>query len=124
VPRELLPAAVLCGSKDEEENAMDAISRPQDQRTRVSIEASDFSCEGTVHLSGIRLSDVMNEKYPFLAVIDAVVVHRLPGTAEKRLLKYETILIRKGEIKYVVPIDTLVAEPKSPSGLLAVQSPD
>lgn len=103
---------------------MDAIVRPQDQRARVSIEASDFSCEGTVHLAGVRLSDVMNEKYPFLAVIDAVVVHRLPGTAEKRLLKYDTILIRKGEIKYLVPIDTPVAEPRTPSGLLAVQSPD
>jgi hypothetical protein len=117
-------AAALCTSRDEEENAMDAIARPQDQRARVSIEASDFSCEGTVHLSGIRLSDVMNEKYPFLPVIDAIVVHRLPGTAEKRLLKYDTILIRKGEIKYVVPIDTPVPEPRTPSGLLAVQSPD
>jgi hypothetical protein len=102
---------------------MDAVASPTDRRVRVSIEASDFSCEGIVHLAGIRLSDVMNEKAPFLPVIDAVIVHQVPGTAEKRLARYDTILIRKGEIKYIIPMDERPTEPGSGSGLLAVQSP-
>jgi hypothetical protein len=100
---------------------MDAIARNYDNRVRVSIEASDFSCEGLVHLAGIRLSDILNEKNPFLAIVDAVVVHRLPGTSEKRLAHYETMMIRKGDIKYVVPIDEVPLERRSTSELLAVQ---
>src|SRR4030042_6983228 len=98
---------------------MDAIARPTDRRLRVSIEASDFSCEGVVHLAGIRLSDVMNEKSQFLAVVDAVIVHQVQGTAEKRVAKYATIMIRKGEIKYIVPLDEQPTGPGSATGLLA-----
>jgi hypothetical protein len=84
---------------------MDAIARHTDNRLPVSIEASDFSCEGLIHLGGIRLSDMMNEKNPFLVIINAVVLHRLPGTAEKRIAQYTTLILRKGEIKYIVPIE-------------------
>jgi Family of unknown function (DUF6812) len=102
---------------------MDAIARPTDSRVRVSIEASDFSCEGIVHLAGVRLSDVMNEKSPFLPVVDAVISHQVPGTAETRVAKYATIMIRKGEIKYIVPMDEQPTVAGSATGLLAVQSP-
>lgn len=84
---------------------MEAYAHPQDRRVRVSIEASDFSCEGFVHLPGIRLSDVMNEKNEFLVVVDAEVLHELKGTAEPRVTRYDTIFVRKGEIKYVFPLD-------------------
>ncbi len=100
---------------------MDAIARHTDNRLRVSIEASDFSCEGLIHLSGIRLSDVMNEKNPFLVLINAVVLHRLPGTAEKRIAQYNTLILRKGEIKYIVPLDEQprVAHPSDSSPMPA-----
>jgi hypothetical protein len=84
---------------------MDAYNDSDDRKVRVSIEASDFTCEGMVHLPGIRLSDVMNEKNAFLVVVDAVVLHKRLGTAEQRPVQYATLFIRKGEIKYVVPLD-------------------
>jgi Family of unknown function (DUF6812) len=83
---------------------MDAINQSEDRRVRVTIEASDFSCEGFVHLPGMRLSDLMNEKTTFVVLLDAVVLHRLAGTAEQRPSRHQTIILRKGEIKYVVPM--------------------
>ena len=91
--------------KVDKENEMDAYSHPEDRRVQVSIEASDFSCEGLVHLPGIRLSDLMNESNRFLVLIDAVVVWRRVGTAEQTPVRYKTIFVSKDEIKYVVPMD-------------------
>jgi hypothetical protein len=91
--------------KVEKENQMDPFSHPDDRRAQVSIEGSDFSCEGLVHLPGIRLSDVMNESNRFLVVVDAVVVSRRAGTAEQTPVRYKTVFVRKDEIKYVVPMD-------------------
>ena len=88
---------------------MDAYVHPEDRRVRVSIEASDFSCEGTVHLPGIRLSDVMNEATRFLILVDAVVVSKrlstAPGAAEPTPARYKTLILRKDQIMYVVPMD-------------------
>ena len=86
---------------------MNAISQPGDRRVRVNIEASDFTCEGFVHLPGGRLSDVINESKDFLVVMDAVVIHRRLGSAEQRPFKYEALFLRKGEIKYVVPLENV-----------------
>ena len=55
---------------------MEAYSHREDQKVRVSIEASDFTCEGLVHLPGIRLSDVMNEKSDFMVLVDALVFRK------------------------------------------------
>jgi hypothetical protein len=84
---------------------MDAYAHPEDRRVPVSIEADDFTCEGLVHLPGIRLSDVMNESSRFLIVVDALVLHRKIGTAEQTPARYKTVFVRKDEIKYVVPMD-------------------
>ena len=84
---------------------MDAYNQPEDRKARVSIEASDFTCEGLVHLPGIRLSDLINEKSTFLIVVNATVYHKKLGSAEQKAVEYETLFIRKGEIKYVVPLD-------------------
>ena len=83
---------------------MEAYAHPDDRKVRVSIEASDFTCEGIVHLPGIRLSDVMNESHPFLVVVNATVLHKQPGCSGQPV-ECETLFIRKGEIKYVVPVD-------------------
>jgi hypothetical protein len=84
---------------------MDTYSHPEDRKVRVAVEASDFTAEGLVHLPGIRLSDVMNEKNPFLILVNAVVLHKRLGSAEQPPTEYETLFIRKGEIRYVVPVD-------------------
>jgi len=63
---------------------MDAYNQPEDRKARVSIEASDFTCEGLVHLPGIRLSDLMNEKSTFLIVVNATVFHKKLGSADRR----------------------------------------
>ena len=84
---------------------MEIYSDADDRKVRVSIEASDFTCEGIVHLPGIRLSDVMNEKNEFLIVVNAVLVHKRLGSAEQRPSEYAILFLRKGEIKYVVPLD-------------------
>ena len=85
---------------------MDAYAHPDDRRVAVSIEASDFSCEGLVNLPGIRLSDVMNEPARFLVLVDAVVLRKRVGTAEQTPMRYKTLFVRKDEIKFVVPMDT------------------
>ncbi len=84
---------------------MDQYAHPEDRRVSVSIEASDFSCEGLVHLPGIRLSDVMNETARFLVLVDAVVLRKRVGTAEQSPMRYKTLLVRKDEIKFIVPVD-------------------
>ena len=84
---------------------MDAYAHPEDRKVQVNIEASDFSCEGLVHLPGIRLSDVMNEPSRFLVLVDAVVLRKRVGSAEQTPVRYRTVFIRKDDIKYVVPMD-------------------
>jgi hypothetical protein len=84
---------------------MEAYSHREDQKVRVSIEASDFTCEGLVHLPGIRLSDVMNEKSDFMVLVDALVFRKRTGTAEQQPVAYETLFLRKGEIKFIVPLE-------------------
>jgi hypothetical protein len=108
------PAASGSGAQrvtSEKESEMDAYAHPDDRRVPVSIEASDFSCEGVVHLPGIRLSDVMNESGRFLILVEAVVLRKRVGTAEQTPVRYKTIFIRKDEIKYMVPMDDS-AEPR------------
>jgi hypothetical protein len=84
---------------------MDAYSHPEDRRVRVTIEASDYTCEGLVHLPGIRLSDVLNEKSPFLVVVKAVMLNKKLGSAEQRPMEVDTVFINKRDVKYLVPMD-------------------
>ena len=87
---------------------MDAYAQPEDRRVRVVIEAADYTCEGLVHLPGIRLSDVMNEKNQFLVVVEAVLHNRRPSGAEEPPEQVGTIFVNKNDIKYIVPKDDLV----------------
>ena len=84
---------------------MDAYAHPEDNRVRVLIEATDYTCEGIVHLPGIRLSDVMNEKNQFLVVVNAVLRSRRPSGVETQPAEVGTIFVNKNDIKYIVPID-------------------
>jgi hypothetical protein len=84
---------------------MEAYSQQEDRKVQVTIEGLDFTCQGVVHLPGIRLSDVMNEKNQFLVVVDATLFPKGNGNAGAAGTGYETLLINKNEIKYVVPLD-------------------
>jgi hypothetical protein len=84
---------------------MDAYSHPEDRKVRVTIEAADYTCEGLVHLPGIRLSDVMNEKNQFLVVVEAVLRHKRPGAPEESPAGVGTIFVNKNDIKYIMPMD-------------------
>jgi hypothetical protein len=84
---------------------VDAYSHPEDRKVRVTIEAADYTCEGLVHLPGIRLSDVMNEKNQFLVVVEAVLRHKSPGAAEQPPAEVGTIFVNKNDIRYIVPMD-------------------
>lgn len=84
---------------------MDAYVHPEDRKVRVAIEGSGFACEGTVHLPGIRLSDVMNEKSEFLVVVQATLFRKEQERSAQNPVEYQTLFVRKGEIKYVIPLE-------------------
>jgi hypothetical protein len=84
---------------------METFSHPEDRKVRVVIEATDYTCEGLVHLPGIRLSDVMNEKNQFLVVVEAVLRSRRPSGVETQPADVGTVFINKNDIKYIVPKD-------------------
>ncbi len=84
---------------------MDSIFHQEDRKVRVHIEAGGYSCEGLVHLPGIRLSDVLNERNPFLVLVQATVTHEKPGEAASEPLELGTIFINKSDIKYMIPVD-------------------
>jgi hypothetical protein len=83
----------------------------QDLIARLEIVAAGFTCHGYVHLPAktpgrkMRMSDLMNEPNEFLVVTNATVVSRVHSTNEQRSAQYDTIFLRKGEIKYVVPLE-------------------
>jgi hypothetical protein len=83
---------------------MEAYSTTDDRKAPVRIEAADFMVEGLVHLPGMRLSDLVNEKYEFLAVVNAVLTSKT-GENDGQPIEYPTLLIRKGEIRYLYPLD-------------------
>jgi hypothetical protein len=83
---------------------MEAYTQQEDRKTEVNIEGKDFTCQGMVHLPGIRLSDVMNESTRFLIVVDAVMFRDSDSGARQRT-EYKTLFVNKDEIKYVVPLN-------------------
>ncbi len=90
---------------------MEPYSHPEDRKVRVTIEASDYTCEGMVHLPGIRLSDVMNDKSQFLVVVKAVLFRRRPGAPDQRSVELETVFINKSDIRFIIPVDDARTSP-------------
>ena len=76
---------------------------------RVSVRAKDFTCEGDVHVAPkaggyrSRVSDLLNENPRFLALTDVSVEQRSSNAAAEPA-HYDLILLRKDEIKFVVPL--------------------
>jgi hypothetical protein len=76
---------------------------------RVSVQAADFTCEGNVHVAVRagsyrgRVSDVLNESPRFLALTEVSLEHTSADAAVKPV-HYHVILLRKDEIKFVVPL--------------------
>lgn len=81
-------------------------------RTRtvpVLIETADLSCDGLIHVRTggyrTRISDVLNEPSPFIVVTEVTVRREQLDDGEPESTYYDTIILRKGEIKYVIPLD-------------------
>jgi hypothetical protein len=75
----------------------------------VRIVAKEFWCEGLValpHPGGYngRVLDIINTNKDFVALTD-VLVWKKDQKAEEDPVEYEVLLIRKGEIQYVVPLE-------------------
>lgn len=76
---------------------------------RISVHARDFSCEGDIILprpGGYkgRVHDVLNGSEQFIALTD--VSMRGEGTSSvDDPVYYDVVLLRKDEIKYVIPLD-------------------
>ena len=76
---------------------------------RIRIWAPGRTYEGNVHVSvkpggyRNRVSDILNESPAFLALTDVVVKEASPGAAAEPV-HYDVILLRKGEITFVVPL--------------------
>jgi len=78
---------------------------------RVSVRAGDFTCEGSLQLPPrggykSRVHDLLNdESVRFLALSDVLMHEATPAGAQEEPLEYDVILLRKDEIKYVIPLD-------------------
>jgi hypothetical protein len=80
----------------------------RERSVRVSVQARNFRYEGDVVVPTggyrSRLLDLMNTNTEFLALTD-VLVRRAGEEATGDPVKYDVLLIRKGEIEFVVPLD-------------------
>jgi hypothetical protein len=79
---------------------------------RVSVRARDFTCEGNLQLPPkggykSRVHDLLNDEgIRFLALSDVLMYEATPaGAAQEEPLEYDVILLRKDEIKFVIPLD-------------------
>jgi len=76
---------------------------------RVHVRATDFSCEGNLHLEpkaggGLsRTSDMLNEGGRFLALTDVLLYEADAASAEPQ--HFKVMLLRRDEIKFVVWLD-------------------
>jgi hypothetical protein len=79
------------------------------QTAPVRIVAKDFWCEGLVAIpfpGGYkgRVLDIINAGKEFVALTD-VLLWQKGQKAEEDPVSYEVLLIRKGEIQYVIPLE-------------------
>jgi hypothetical protein len=76
---------------------------------QVVVETEGFTCEGLVHVKTggyrTRVSDLLNEEPPFLAMTDVTLRRSEPNDNRPELEHHETIVLRKSLIKYVIPLD-------------------
>ena len=81
---------------------------PRERSVRVSVQAKNFRYEGDVVVPTggyrSRLLDLMNSNTEFLALTDVLVRRAGEGLAGGPV-SYDVLLIRKGEIEFVVPLD-------------------
>jgi hypothetical protein len=81
---------------------------PRERNVRVNVQARNFRYEGDVVVPTggyrSRLLDLMNTNTEFLALTD-VLVRRAGEEATGDPVKYDVLLIRKGEIEFVVPLE-------------------
>jgi hypothetical protein len=81
------------------------------QTARVSVYIDDFRLEGCLHVgTGAggqkgRVSDALNDESGFVALTD-VTIHETGFSGDtKEPWHCELLILRKGEIKFVIPLD-------------------
>lgn len=83
--------------------------KPGQHLTRISVQTRDFWCEGDIVVprpGGYkgRVHDVLDGSEQFLALTD-VNLYRGGRGATDDPVTYDVLLLRKGEIQFVVPLD-------------------
>ncbi len=79
------------------------------QTAPVRIIAKEFWCEGLVALPhpgsyNGRVLDIVNTNKDFVALTDVLLWNK-GQNAEEDPVRYEVLLVRKGEIQYIVPLE-------------------
>jgi hypothetical protein len=81
---------------------------PRERSVRVSVQATNFRCDGDVVVPTggyrSRLLDLMNADTEFLALTD-VLLRMVDEGASEDPARYDVLLIRKGGIEFVVPLE-------------------
>lgn len=76
---------------------------------QVVVETDGFTCEGSVHVKTggyrNRVSDLLNEDPPFIALTDVTLRRPHPQDGQAEIEHHNTIVLRKSLIKYVIPLD-------------------
>ena len=78
---------------------------------RVSAYTNDFRAEGCLNVGPRagghkgRVSDVLNDGAGFLVLTDVTIHEGSSGEGTKEPMHYETVILRKGEIKFLIPFD-------------------
>jgi hypothetical protein len=76
---------------------------PSTKDARIKVYTSDAVIEGRLHLGYKgRVSDVVNEDDRFLILVDVV---KRPGDDGEDTSRHETFLLRKDEVKHIIPFD-------------------
>ncbi|MBP1779075.1 MAG: hypothetical protein H6Q86_5086 [candidate division NC10 bacterium] len=75
---------------------------------RVTVQARTFRCEASVIVPAGgyrgRVIDLLNTDTQFLALTDVRLFHGGEG-AEEDPVRHDVLLLRKGEIEFVIPLD-------------------
>jgi hypothetical protein len=82
---------------------------PGQHTVRISVQARGFWCEGDIIVprpGGYkgRVHDVLNSSEEFIALTDVTLSRDGEGAGDQAV-SYDVLLLRKGEIQFIVPLD-------------------
>ena len=78
---------------------------------RVSVYIDDFRVEGSLHVGPRaggnkgRVSDALNDEAGFLVLTEVIIHETSFGEGTKEPRHYEVVIVGKGKIKFVIPLE-------------------